>query len=218
MGAVLLVAGGVLLALVALLAAPVDLAFRLERAAPLAGEVTVRWLLGLVRVRVPIPAAPKAPGRAGGEAQGERPAEVETRPEGGTEAARRRARREARRRPGRIVDVLRQEAFRERAWRLGRDLARAVRVRRLRLWLRLGLDDPADTGLLWAVMGPLGAVALGLRGAEVRIEPEFAEAAREFQAEGRILIVPLQVLALAAAFALSPPSMRAWRTLWGSHG
>jgi hypothetical protein len=201
-----LLLGAVLLALLALLGAPVELAFRLEGAAPLAGEVRVRWLLGLVRLRIPLPGAAREPGEAAAP------------PEGGRRPARGRARRPAPRRPGRYVEVLRQEAFRARAWRLARDLVRAVRVRRLRLWARVGLDDPADTGMLWAVLGPLGAVALGLRRAEVRIEPEFAEAALRFRTDGRVVVVPLQLLALAAAFALSPPSLRAWRTLLSSHG
>jgi hypothetical protein len=201
-----LLLGATLLALLALLAVPVELTFRLEGGAPLAGEVGIRWLLGLVRARIPVPGA------------GGKPGEAAAAREGGRRPATRRVRRRASRGPGRYLDVLRQEAFRARACRLARDLARAVRVRRLRLWLRVGLDDPADTGMLWAVVGPLSAVALGLRRAEVRIEPEFAEAAFRFRTDGRVVVVPLQLLALAAAFALSPPSIRAWRTLAGRHG
>ena len=83
--------------------------------------------------------------------------------------------------------------------------------------MRLGLGDPADTGRLWAVVGPLSAAAQGLRGAEVRIEPEFMDSVLEFRAQGRLLVAPLQVMALAVSFALSPPTIRAWRTLRGGH-
>ncbi len=83
--------------------------------------------------------------------------------------------------------------------------------------MRLGLGDPADTGRLWAFLGPLNAAAQNLRNAEVRIEPEFVDPTFEFEINGRVRLVPLQFLALATAFALSPPSIRAWRTLRIKH-
>jgi hypothetical protein len=194
-----LVAGGVLLALLALLAVPVDLAFRLEGAGPLGGEVAVRWLFGLVRARIPVPGARRAPAR----------------PEAAPEAAGPGTARAGR---TRLLGLARDPAFRRRAWRLAGDLLRAVRVRHLRLRLRLGLGDPADTGRLWAVLGPLGAMARGLRRAEVRLEPEFGGEALELRADGRVRLVPLRLLALVAAFALSPPALRAWRAARGGHG
>jgi hypothetical protein len=196
---VLLVAG--LLGLVLLLlAVPADLEFRLEGIEPFTGEVGVRWLFGLVRFRIPVPRAGKATPR----------------PEAKRKAARVRARPRA---GGRHLDVLaalRQAAFRRRVYRLARDLVRAVHPHRLRLRMRLGLGDPADTGRLWAVVGPLNAVAQ-LRNAELRIEPEFGDPVLEFRADGRVLLVPLRFLFLAVAFALSPPTIRAWRTSKGSH-
>ena len=79
--------------------------------------------------------------------------------------------------------------------------------------MRLGLGDPADTGRLWAIVGPLSVAAQGIRSARVRVEPAFMEAVLEFDARGRMRLVPVQFLALAIGFALSPPSVRAWRTL-----
>ncbi len=199
----MLVAVGVLLGLVALLAVPVDAAFRLEGIEAFAGRLTIRWLFGLVRIHIPVPGAR------------ERPPEPSAEPK----AARRRARREARggRARARFLAVLRQATFRRRVHRLVRDLVHAAHASRLRLRLRLGLGDPADTGRLWAVVGPLSAVSQGLRGADLRIEPEFVEPALEFRARGRLCVIPLQVLALAVSFALSPASIRAWRTLWSGH-
>ena len=81
--------------------------------------------------------------------------------------------------------------------------------------MRIGLGDPADTGLLWAFLGPLSA--LPLRNAELRLEPEFVDPVLELEADGRLLLVPLRFLILAVAFALSPPTIRAWSTLRGNH-
>ena len=83
--------------------------------------------------------------------------------------------------------------------------------------MRLGLEDPADTGMLWAFIGPLSVTAQSLLNADVRIEPEFMDSALELHADVQMRLVLLQYLALAIAFALSPASIRAWRTLNASH-
>lgn len=199
MGAVLLViavlAGLVLL----LLAVPVDVAFGFEGIEAFRGQVTIRWLFGLVRFRIRVPGV------------GKPPPERETEPK----AARVQARPGARGRGAKLLAVLRQAGFRQRVYRLVKGLVRAAHIRQLRLRMRLGLGDPADTGRLWAVVGPLSAAAQDLRRAQVWIEPDFIDPVLEFQARGRLLLVPLQFLLVAVAFALSPPSIRAWRVLKG---
>lgn len=195
MSALLVVAG--LLGLVFLvLAVPVDVEFRLEGIEPFTGHLGVRWLFGLVRYRVPVP-------RAG------------PRPEAKPKAAEVRARPEGRRRHRNVLAALKETAFRQRVYRLAGDLIRAVHPHRLRLLMRIGLGDPADTGRLWAVVGPLSAVPL--RNAELRIQPDFLDPVLEVEADGRLLLVPLSILILAIAFALSPPTIRAWSALRGSH-
>jgi len=200
-GAVL-VAIAVLSGLVLLLfVVPVEAAIRLEGIEAFKGQVEIRWLVGLVRFRIPIPGARRAPREPGTEPKGAK------------------ARAQRRRRGGHpdVLAVLGQAAFRRRVYRFVGDLVRAAHLRRLRLRVRLGLGDPADTGRLWAVAGPLNALATSSRKVDVRIEPEFADPALEFRFHVRLLVVPLQLLALAAAFALSPASIRAWRTLKGKH-
>ena len=77
---------------------------------------------------------------------------------------------------------------------------------------RLGLGDPAETGRLWALLGPLNAAARNLARIDLQIEPEFLDPVFEFDARGACRLVPLRFLALAAAFLLSPATLRAWRT------
>jgi hypothetical protein len=190
-----LAVAGVVIALLAVLAVPLGASFELERVEALRGELAIRWMFGLVRFRLRVPGGARGAGRGKGPKPPKPPRE----------------RKAPRRRD--VVAVLRDPAFRDRALRLARDLLRAAHLTGLRLRLRLGLGDPADTGLLWAAVGPLSALAGGLRGADVRIEPEFLGEALELQARGRTWIVPLEILALAASFALSPASLRAWRTL-----
>lgn len=191
-----LVVGAVLLGLVALaLAAPVDVAFAFAGLAPFRGQTTIRGLFGLLRFRLRIP---------GADVSAKAPAAERKRDE---------------RRKGRtgVFAVARRAEFRRRVFRLIRDLVAAVRVRELRLHMRLGLGDPAETGRLWAFVGPLSAAAQKLQQAEVNIEPDFIDAVVDFRIRGRVLLIPLQVLVLAAGFVLSPVSLRAWRTLRSSH-
>lgn len=183
---------------VLLLAVPVGVAFRVQGPKEFVGQLTVSWLFGLVRFGIPVPwsAGRRSP------AASER-----------TRSGRSRPKRRARGAGGRFMAVMSDRAFRSRALRLVSDLARAARFEQLALRLRLGLGDPADTGRLWALLGPLGAAVGNLRDAQVRLEPDFAEPALEFQAQGRCRLLPLQVVALIVAFALSPSALRAWRTL-----
>lgn len=184
--------------LVLVLAVPINLGLWMAGTEPLTGQVSVRWFFGLVRFRLGLPRPTKARRR------GTR----RTRGAAGTSARRRK--------PGRSADVLavlRQSAFRRRLYRLARDVGRAVHPHGLHLRLRLGLGDPADTGRLWGLLGPLSALARSVENADVRIEPDFTDAALDFEARGRFVLIPLRLMGLAIAFLLSPSTIRAWRTL-----
>jgi len=195
---VVLVVTAVLLGLLALLAVPLEVVFRCRGIEAVEAQVAMRWLFGLVRFRFRVPDRAK---------HHRRPTPVEEGPEC------KRAQGGEKGRRANLLAVIRQQDFRRRAYRLARDLLRATRLRQLGLRLRLGLGDPAETGRLWAVVGPLNAMAQNLRNADVRIEPEFVDPVLEFDAHGRILLVPLQLLTLLIAFALSPAAIRAWRVL-----
>ena len=188
-------AAAVVLALALLLAAPVGVAFSVRGIDAFDGRITVRWLFGLVRFAIRIPGTAKP---------------APTRPKARAKRGKRGAGR-------RMLAVLRQAEFRRRVFRLLKDLVAATHPRGVSLRMRLGLGDPADTGRLWALVGPLNAAAGNLRGVEVQIEPEFMDPLFEFHLAGRLLVVPLQLVALAIAFALSPASLRAWRTLIRGH-
>ena len=92
-------------------------------------------------------------------------------------------------------------------------MLRATHGRDLFLRLRIGLGDPADTGRLWAVVGPVAGLAQNLRSAVVRIEPEFMDPVFEVESHGQFRLVPIQLIALTAAFVLSPTMLRVWRQL-----
>ena len=110
-----------------------------------------------------------------------------------------------------------------RAWREGlgdrvppllRSLRRGVRVRELRLRARVGLDDPADTGMLVGWAAPLLAMALAAPPLDVHLEPDFAREILDGEARGELRAFPLLLLPPLLRFVLSPTTVRALRGLW----
>lgn len=190
---VALLAGLVLL----LLTIPVHIAFRLQGVRDLSGQVVIRWFFGALRLRIDLPRAARSPPRRAAAVARVDPAEPRSR----TTALR----------------MLYQADFRRRLVRLIKDLVRAAHLRAVAVRLRLGLGDPADTGRLWAFVWPLSAAVRGFQGATLRLEPDFTEAVFDFDARGQLRLVPIQCLMLVTAFVLSPPAIRAWRSMGMSH-
>lgn len=198
LGGLLWALAGLLLLLVVLLAIPVELKFDLRR---WEGEgkssVALVWLFGAVR----LPLSSK------GRSMPKKPRKVEQGKEGRSRAG-----------PGRMLAMLQTEGFPGRVLQLARDLFRRIRIRDLSLDARLGLDDPADTGWLWGVVGPLAAMLPASRAMQVSVQPDFAAEVFEYQGRGHISLIPLQVLALLVAFALSPVTLRALHAGKGGAG
>lgn len=188
--------------LIALLAVPIDLSFNLDRNPQthghVAGKIDVRWLFGLLRFSVNIPGNSK-------------PVKTKQLVKTALQTQSKQSREKSS--PSRFFSLLNLSDFRQRLIKFARDLLSASHYQDLFLRLRIGIGDPADTGQLWILLGPLAAMARNLHSATVRIEPEFMNPAFEFQSHGSFRFIPIQFLALSIAFALSPPSLRAWRTL-----
>lgn len=187
---------GLLLALViALLAVPLTVVFSVHRTEETRGVVRIRWLFGLVRLGVRMP----------------RPDKSRKQPPAATEKKAGPPRRKKKKRhAGRLLSLIRQRDIRSRTYRFIRDIRRATHAQDLFLRLRIGLGDPADTGRLWAIVGPVAGLAQNIRAAVVRIEPDFTDPVLEVESHGRVRLVPIQFIALAAAFVLSPTMLRAW--------
>ncbi|MDH3560532.1 MAG: DUF2953 domain-containing protein, partial [Gammaproteobacteria bacterium] len=98
----------------------------------------------------------------------------------------------------------RQKSFRRRVTRFIRDVWHAIHKRDVRLNVRIGLGDPADTGQLWAVVGPVAGILSTAREATVGIVPDFVEETFELDSRGNLRLIPLQMLYLAAGLLLSP--------------
>ena len=191
---VLFGAAALLAAVLLLLAVPLTVVFRVGHAGETRGQLNLSWLFGLVRHRMEYPTSPETT---------RRPRPKKSKRRGKPRFARGRE----------AVSVFRQAAFRRRAVRFAKDVLSALHARGFYLRLRVGLDDPAETGRLWALLGPLAGAAAAVGAAEIRIAPVFTEPVLEVEGGGEFRLMPLQFIALAVSFAASPATLRALYTV-----
>jgi len=185
--------------LIVLLAVPLTVMFSIRRIEETQGQVRFLWLFGLVRFQLRFPGVAKACSRPAPA-----PAKKAISPRPGRKQVS----------AGRLFSLIWTPACRRRVHKFIRDMWRATHPRDLFLRLRIGLGDPADTGRLWAIVGPIAGMAGNLRSAEVRLEPEFIDPAFEVEGHGQFRLVPVQFIAMTVAFMLSPIMLRAWWRLY----
>lgn len=185
----------IVMVLIVLLAVPVGVDYRCDWQQGFRGEASLQWLFGLVRLRL-------APSRAGKPAGGKKRAKAEP----ASKPKKARKKRD-------LLAALRQKAFRQRMLRFARDLWHAFRKRDLQLRIRVGLGDPADTGRLWALFGPLSGLLSNVEDASIELEPDFVDTVFELDSRGSVSVIPLQLLYLVLGLLLSPPFWRGMRRM-----
>ena len=92
---------------------------------------------------------------------------------------------------------------------------KSIKFQLSKLYLRLGLDDPADTGKLWGIMGPVSGILDYYSDNKIKIEPEFQDFAFDIDGTGSITIIPLEIILISLIFLLSPVTVK---TLWVNFG
>ncbi len=194
-----------LLLIVALLAIPLSFSFNLSWPQRTHRELELQWAFGLVRLRIPA----EEPPAVADELEGD---ELEALADEIEKAVERPAAKKKKIRTN-FFAVIRQRPFRRRILKFLRDFWQAIHKQELRLYLRIGLDDPADTGQLWAMMGPLAALLANSRNVSYQLVPEFNEETFELQGSGRVEIVPLQLIYLLLAMLFSPAVWRGLKQL-----
>lgn len=179
-----------LLLVLVLLSIPVTLQFVVAWPETVGNDVRLGWAFGLINVRV-------APAKAKKRSK---------------QKERRKSERSSRSKRN-ILPALKERKVRQRAMRFFKDLWRAVRKDNMRLRARIGLGDPAETGQLWAVMGPVAAALSMIKSATIIVQPEFLDPVLDVDARGRIRIVPLQIIGLFLVLPFSPAFWLAMRRL-----
>jgi hypothetical protein len=175
---------GFLLFCLALLALPVDLSFTLKKEETLDYRAELGLLFGLVTVdlskkeKKPVQRVlPKKPQKK----------PKSTKPHLGS--------------------VLGNKKLVKRTVRLVRDLLHSLQIEELKLHCRIGLGDPAYTGMLFGLLNPL---LLPTR--NITLNADFQEAVFEGYCKAKIRIFPIRVIGFLLAFIFSPATMGAVRT------
>jgi len=177
--------------LLLLLSVPVQLAIRSCGIDGYNTELSVRWLYGLIRFQVSLDTFADSQSSERTDDNPNRRIWLKNRCE----------RKIGRKKKS--ESVFRSRLFYRRLFRLAMELLRAIHFREFSLRLRLGLDDPADTGRLWAWLGPLNATLQAVQHWQVNIEPDFMNAVVDYDLRSRIVFVPLQLVAVLVRFVLS---------------
>ena len=128
---------------------------------------------------------------------------------------------EGKRKPGKrkikartIFQILRTKGLLKQLKRLLQDILKCLKIRDLRVNFRVGLDDPADTGLLLALIGPATFFLGSSRVHEIRVQPSFEdEAVFEGYLHGAVRLVPIQLAIPFLRFVFSLAAIRAAKTL-----
>lgn len=95
--------------------------------------------------------------------------------------------------------MLSSRNFLSRVSRFMIDVLRAVEFRDNALFVQLGLHDPADTGQISGLLGPLLSFI-----PNARFEPDFFAPCFVLQARSTVRIVPLRFVKLAVLLACAP--------------
>ncbi len=186
--------GGVVLLAVLLLAVPVDVAFALGEPGDRKAHVKVGWLFGLIGKDISPRRTQPVPVRRGVRLG--------------------RLRRKARRSDaGLFLAVVRTRGIAGALVTAARRMRRGFRIRQLDAELRLGFEDPADTGIAcavaWAALAPFRLPAP----VNFRLDPAFDGPTFEANLNGDVRVLPLLVAVGGLRFALSPAGLRMIRLL-----
>ena len=112
------------------------------------------------------------------------------------------------------LEVIRIKGLPGQLVRLIKRILRHIRVRELVANLKLGLDNPADTGLLFAFAAPFNLLLSHLSPHRIRIEPSFAsDTLIEGRLYGTVRLRPVQLAVPLLGFAFSFPTLRAVKKL-----
>ncbi|UCG55182.1 MAG: DUF2953 domain-containing protein [Dehalococcoidia bacterium] len=95
-----------------------------------------------------------------------------------------------------------------------KDIFSSLNIRRLKVNLIIGLDNPADTGLLFAYIGPASVFFNPSKKFSIRIEPSFDdEAILKGYIHAVIRLIPIRVVIPLLKFIFSPPLFRIGKVL-----
>lgn len=177
----LYIIAGIILFIVLMLSIPVDISFGLEADENVKATARVRWLFGLVLKDI-YPRKKKKPKK-----------EPKKRRKGNLKS---------------LLSLIRIKGLPRRVLKLTRQILGCLKVRQLDADLRVGLDDPADTGMMWSVLWPAFVPLTSSGPKRLKMEPVFDEPGFEVSLHGGVRLFPIQTVWPLLCFVLSPTGLR----------
>ena len=206
---------GISLCIVLLLTIPVDLVFCIERDADFKSRVSVRWLFGLVGRDIRRKKKKPQPEK---EKRRKNLISILTR----TFSQAKRAIRDGekkqewnkrRKNTRSILAMLRTKGFPQKLLRFVRDSFRILRIHELKLNLRYGLGDPAETGLLFGAISPAMVYVRSFSSVDIQIQPDFEQLYLGGYFKGDVRLFPIQFVGPLARLTFSITTIRAIKAL-----
>jgi len=175
---------GISLLLVLLITIPVDLVLHVEKDVDFKPRVRLGWMFGLIGKDI-----------------------------GGKKKMPKKKAEKRKRNIKPLLALLRTRGFPKKLSRLIRDIFRLLNVHELKLNLRVGLSDPAETGLLFAVIGPTMVYLKSLSSLDVQIQPDFEQERLQGYVKGDLRVLPIRFIKPLIIFAFSFTTIRAIKSM-----
>lgn len=176
------------------LCVPVDAVLKLEVSGRPTLRLRLRWFFGLVTRE--ITKGEKRPEEKRGKAEDKR---------------------QPRRRWGSArgaFEILRTKGLLRQLKVLVKDVLHCLRIRDFTMDFRVGLDDPADTGLLFAVIGPANLFLGSTFSRHIKLQPSFeSETILEGYCYGVVRLRPIQLSVPLLRFIFSMAAIRTVKAL-----
>jgi len=112
-----------------------------------------------------------------------------------------------------LLSMLRIKGLLRGILKLVRRILSCLRVRQLEVDFRVGLDDPADTGIMCSVLWPALVPISSFGPMMFRVEPVFDEVVFEGSLRGRVRVFPIQMVGPILCFVLSPTGLRTVKSM-----
>jgi len=170
---------------------PVDVVLHMDVYGRPKFRMRLVWLFGLVSKEI----------RKGKKKPEEKAAEAKPKP------------RRRRIRARTIFEILRTKGLLGQFKRLLKDVFGCLKVRDLVANFRVGLDDPADTGLLFAIVGPTILLLNSSFPHQIRVQPSFDKAVLEGYSYGTVGLWPIRLVTPLLRFAFSLATIRVLKVL-----
>ncbi len=107
-----------------------------------------------------------------------------------------------------FLPLLRIKGLSGKILKLVRQIFGCLRIKQLDVALRVGSDDPFDTGMLCSVLWPALIPPSPSGKVRFRLEAVFSEFAIEASLQGWVRLFPIQLVWLLVSFVLSPTGLR----------